>query len=155
MTKIEDKSTISRFESKIFYCISGCWVWVGKRNRAGYGVLYVGGKEFTNLAHRISYRIYKGELNGLYVLHHCDHPFCVNPDHLFLGTKAENNMDRYMKKRDAYGEDNGQSKLDSLQVRVIRDVREMGLLQSEIARYFRVDQSLISYVVRRKIWCHI
>jgi hypothetical protein len=76
----------------------GCWEWTGARNWKGYGVLRV--DERNQLAHRIAYQLAYGETPfDLYVLHHCDNPGCVRPDHLFLGTLADNNADMRAKGR--------------------------------------------------------
>ena len=70
-----------------------CWEWQGaKRNKAGYGAFSLKGKVID--AHRFSYEYYKGEIpEGLFILHSCDNPSCVNPDHLRAGTARENVRD--------------------------------------------------------------
>lgn len=82
---------------------NGCRLWVGGfRNRGGYGVFVFDGK--IKLAHRASYELAKGEIpSGLCVLHSCDTPGCINPDHLRLGTPADNAADRNAKGRTARG----------------------------------------------------
>lgn len=81
------------FESR-FTRTDGCWVWSGRTNRQHYGTLG------ERLAHRISYEFYVGPIpEGLCVLHRCDNPPCVNPKHLFLGTRADNAEDRDRKGR--------------------------------------------------------
>jgi len=70
-----------------------CWLWVGKStDKNGYARIRVNG--ITELAHRISYTIYKGEIpKGIFVCHSCDVPGCCNPEHLWLGTNSDNMKD--------------------------------------------------------------
>lgn len=84
----------------------GCWNWAGLRNKFGYGRLTSSGKGARDLvAHRVSWEFHHGQIpNDLCVLHKCDNPPCVNPDHLFLGTKADNNADKVAKDRQARGD---------------------------------------------------
>jgi hypothetical protein len=77
---------------------TGCLLWLGKVGTDGYGLFKVGGKR--RAAHRVSYEIHKGPIPpGLWVLHRCDTPACVNPEHLFLGTHADNMRDMVAKGR--------------------------------------------------------
>lgn len=81
---------------------TGCWTWVGGKNKDGYGSFGPGGRSQTELAHRWSYANFVGKIpDGLYVLHHCDSPSCVNPDHLFIGTQKDNVADCIAKGRRA------------------------------------------------------
>lgn len=81
-----------RFGLQIDRDASGCWLWKGSRNGRGYGEIYVHGKK--EMAHRASWLIHRGVIpDGLYVLHRCDCPPCVNPAHLFLGTNSDNMLD--------------------------------------------------------------
>lgn len=69
-----------------------CWVWTGYRVQFGYGIITTAKRR--ERAHRVSYRLHVGPIpDGLLVLHKCDNPPCVNPDHLFLGTDLDNKED--------------------------------------------------------------
>lgn len=79
-----------------------CWEWMGRRDKDGYGSFRMSPSE-TDLAHRASWRLHRGPIpEGLFVLHRCDNPPCVNPEHLFLGTQADNVHDMYAKQRDRF-----------------------------------------------------
>lgn len=77
---------------------SGCWNWTGKRNEFGYGIITVNGTETR--AHRAMYfMLNPGDDRSKVVMHTCDNPRCINPDHLSLGTQQENMMDMHNKGR--------------------------------------------------------
>lgn len=96
-----------RFWEKVFpEPMSGCWLWDGHVNSRGYGLLPIGsrsdGSRSKVLAHRFSYVLHKGGIpDGLGVLHRCDNPYCVNPDHLFVGNQIVNMQDCKAKGRTA------------------------------------------------------
>jgi hypothetical protein len=101
----------------------GCWLWTGTLNQDGYGVTFQF-KE-TVLAHRIAYVLTRGSIPaGMCVLHTCDVRNCVNPAHLFIGTRADNCRDRSAKGRTVgshcYGKNNGKGKLSDEQIAEIR-----------------------------------
>jgi hypothetical protein len=85
---------------------SGCWLWEKSTANCGYGKIRYGDNSKTTHAHRVSYELYKGDIpKGFSVLHRCDVPCCVNPEHLFIGT-PQHNMDDMMIKgrgRNQYG----------------------------------------------------
>jgi hypothetical protein len=86
-----------------------CWPRSGAQDKDGYTRLHAGGREIR--AHRLAWELANGSVvpAGACVLHRCDNPPCVRPDHLFLGTKGDNNRDRHGKGRDAAGTRNGRS----------------------------------------------
>src|SRR5689334_23323156 len=78
--------------------MSGCWLWTGTCNDRGYGIIQL--KEFDGYAHRFAFAFWKGAIpQGAHVCHKCDTPCCVNPDHLFLGSAADNMQDCVRKGR--------------------------------------------------------
>lgn len=90
---------LRRFMSKVECSHAGCDVWTGSRRKDGYGRFRIDGK--TQLAHRVSFEIWKGPIpNGMDVCHRCDNPSCVNPVHLFLATHVGNMQDKIKKRRD-------------------------------------------------------
>ena len=128
---------------------TGCWKWTGSKTR-GYGVFTF--CRIPNYAHRFSYEIHKGPLNGLDVCHKCDVPDCVNPDHLFAGTQSDNCTDMWRKgrARQPLGERNSHSKLKREQVWEIR--RREDKTQRELAAEYGVTLTMVSLIRRRKAW---
>lgn len=126
----------------------GCWIWFGVKTRHGYGYMRYSGGRLA--AHRASYLVYLGPIpNETVVCHSCDTPACVRPDHLFLGTQAENMRDMTLKGRRARGERLPQSKLTEVQVSAIRgDSRT----HEEIAATYGVSRPTVSRVINRKTW---
>lgn len=137
-----------------------CWLWTGTKNNMGYGTfMRVSPKK--ELAHRVAWYIAHGELPGAArVLHTCDNPACVRPDHLFLGTMRDNSQDMLAKGRNKYvahpGEANGQAKLTEGQVREMREKYAAGgVTQAQLAKEYEISQALAHFVVTRKAWKHV
>lgn len=109
------------FNKKYTLVESGCWQWRASKNRNGYGNF--GYKNKTQLAHRVSYQIFIGDIEqDMDILHTCDNPSCVNPFHLFKGTHFDNMRDMVNKgrRKSTKGEAAPSSKLTAVQVRYIR-----------------------------------
>jgi len=147
------KSLKERFEAKFVpEPNSGCWLWTGMTHfDRGYGLIKLRGSQAPpEGAHRVSWQLYRGEIpEEMCVLHRCDTPLCVNPDHLFLGTHRDNNLDMRAKRRERppFGERHWNVKLTSDQV---REIRETVGTQAAIARQFGVAQSQISRIKNNK-----
>jgi hypothetical protein len=91
-------SLIRRFLSHVSVDESGCWLWIGARTKAGYGKLSIGSMRNVP-AHRASFQIFKSAAINSCVLHRCDVRRCVNPEHLFAGSKSDNTRDMVAKGR--------------------------------------------------------
>lgn len=142
---------ISQFWSEVNKS-DGCWEWAGDRDRDGYGRFSKGQR-----AHRYSWVLHFAPIpKGLCVLHRCDNPSCVRPEHLFLGTNADNTADKVAKGRAQRGEQHGMAKLSELDIRRIRArYKEGGISQSLLASHYNVDQTMISAIVNYRNWKHI
>ena len=144
-----------RFDKHIEMIPDGCWVWMGASYLNGYGVIRINSKSMS--AHRIAWKLRNGEIpDGLCVLHRCDNNFCVNHNHLFLGTPKENTEDMIKKGRHKYipplGEKQGLSKLKEKDIIPIRKDKRKNSL---IAKDYGVSAHAIYSVKENKTWKHI
>lgn len=123
---------------------SGCRLWVGLIMKNGYGqVPRTRGDKRTRLPHRLAYEEYIGPVpSDFFVCHKCDVRNCINPDHLFLGTQADNMRDCAVKGRNA-------RKLSEEDVRQIRSI--IGVSKAELGRLYGVAETMIG-VILREIW---
>lgn len=144
-----------------------CWIWTASLKTTGYGKFSVGlradGTERSVAAHRVAYALGHGvDPDGLDVCHRCDNPLCVRPDHLFLGTAADNMADCSAKGRVYHpfghpgrrGETSPLAKLTNEKVEEIRLLLNTGMYQRDIAAKFGVAQTTISMIRRGKTWAH-
>ncbi len=128
-----------------------CWLWTGGKTGLGYGMFVSHGQH--TYAHRLCWEIVNGPiLEGMCILHKCDNPLCVRPDHLALGTQADNMADCRVKGRNAWGEKNGLHKATAQQVIEIRQRYAAGETQTAMAREYSLDQSTLSDIVTGKSW---
>jgi len=139
---------------------TGCWLWGDSLNAFGYGILKAS-KIHKNMvtAHRVSYWVNKNPFDlSMHVLHKCDNPCCVNPDHLYLGTHQDNMNDRTKRNRTnriaPKGSKCGASKLTEKDIKSIR-IMACAFNQSQIADTYNVSQTTIHYILTRKTWKHI
>lgn len=152
---------MDRFWSKIKKTDT-CWLWTGGSSRGGYGV-FVLRKPDRAYAHRFSWYLENGDIpDGLLVLHRCDIPSCVRPDHLFLGTQQDNMDDMIAKgrqmdyrarvPRNQNGSKNNMAKLTDDQVFQIRLRREAGEGPVALAREYGVTYGNIWKIVTGRGW---
>lgn len=147
----------------------GCWLWQGSTRNKGYGafVYKKDGKSINGRSHRYSYEIHRGEIpDKLFVLHDCDTPACVNPDHLFLGTNQDNVTDMmkkgrhvpggtYAKEKAKYkkGTDHHACFLDEETVKSIRSDYIPGIFgYVKLSKKYKLKLTHIMQIIRRKIW---
>lgn len=146
------KSLEQRFHEAV---IKGpeCWGWKRAIKDGNYPALaLVRGKTMKRASH-LSWEMAHGQIpDGLCVLHKCDNRICTNPDHLFLGTRADNQADMASKDRSAWGERARNAKLTTQQVLEIKSLVLSGSSQRSIARRFNVNQCNISRIVSGKRW---
>lgn len=178
-----DTVDLNRFNSKIKRS-NGCWEWIGTKRFDGYGVITI--NRIMQRAHRVMWEIANGKITkDICVLHKCDNPICVNPQHLFLGTRKDNAVDCARKGRNiaqkepwrmARGERNGRhthpettqrgerhwaSKLSKDKVILIRKLYKPGkglYVRSnakELSKRFGISKSVFYNIIKRKIWKHV
>lgn len=129
---------------------SGCLVWTGAKNSQGYGSMSFG--RGTILAHRLSCIVHFGEIpHGLCVLHRCDNPSCIRPEHLFAGTKLDNAIDMIQKGRKVIlrGASHPRSKMTVENVNVIRT---SNLSASLLASMYGVSRKQIHRIRTGVLW---
>jgi len=140
-----------------------CWIWTKtKPGKLGYCRVRIGGKK--TLAHRLAYEIVNGELTKEKpcVLHKCDNPSCVRPDHLFAGTISDNNADKVRKLRQSRGKAHSfpgsthpASHLIESQVLEIRVRCSNGERQKDLSFQFGISKQAINDIVRGRRWLHV
>lgn len=133
---------------------SGCWNWDGYRDRKGYGRMTETGGEV--LSHRISWAFHNKRPvpEGMHVLHKCDNPRCINPEHLMIGTNLDNHYDKMAKgrQRGATGELNCKAKLTEADIlAILKDTRS----HAAIGREYGVTYTTIASIRSGRTWKHV
>jgi hypothetical protein len=150
-----EMNPLERFEAKyIPEPMSGCFLWMAGTHKQGYGFFFRGGK-YSELAHRVSWEFYRGKIpEAVHVLHRCDNPSCVNPDHLFLGTHSDNMRDCVAKGRKNMprGAANSATKLTENQAREIKYSPEQNV---DLAKRFGVTAVNIGHIKSGRAWKYL
>lgn len=147
---------ILQMQSKHEFSEDGCWQWTANLDGNGYGCIKF--RQTVLSAHRASYAIrHMVNPQELLVCHHCDNPRCINPDHLFLGTDADNTADKMRKGRHRHGsplkgENNPRAKLTITQVDAIKALILKGWTNTAIAERYGVTHGTVSLIRRGKSW---
>lgn len=154
-----NEQTKKRFFNKV-QKTSRCWLWTASSNRKGYGQFGVKmGRWKIKYAHRMSYEFFVGKIpKGFLVLHKCDVPLCVNPDHLWIGTHMDNCKDKIKKGRmaDTKGQKNGRAILSEDEVRRMRKMYLTGKYsQVELGKFFGIKKSMANRVITKVAWKHV
>lgn len=150
MTTIPPK-IVQRFWKSV-YKAEACWLWLHTKNQYGYGYIRYNNKSYS--AHRLSWMLHNGSIpDGILVCHRCDIRNCVNPEHLFLGTHADNSLDMVEKGRSLRGERKRNAKLNKEKVLAIREkCSKPDVNWSHVAKEFGVTRSTIKRVHNREWW---
>ena len=154
-----------RFWQYVLKMEDGCWLWIGARDKDGYGQVrwrIFRPKGRLGRAHRLAWEFSHGPIpQGRWVLHRCDNPPCVNPHHLYLGDVNDNSRDcrdrgrMFMNPNPLRGERHPKTKLREEDVRRIRMMSSHNVPHVKIAKMYEVTDTCICYIVQRRTWKHI
>ena len=152
------RSVADRIWSRVDRKQDGCWLWPGGLSGGGYGEMTI--DHHVRPVHRVVWELTHGPIPaGMFVCHHCDVRNCVRPDHLFIGTAADNTRDMDEKHRrvnvPSLGEKHGMHILTALQVVTIRRRLANGEEGKRLAAEFGVTPGTISAIKTRRKWRHL
>ena len=158
--RLQDRDDDVRFDAAVEMDPNGgCWLWSAATSDFGHGVTSYAGQPIR--AHRRAYERWRGPIPAeLKVCHHCDVPQCVNPDHLFLGTQADNLADmvrkgRWGESRTLRGAANGNSRLTEAEaLQIIADVAA-GRSKTEVANDNGITRTAVYLIVKGQNWSHL
>lgn len=138
--------------------VSGCWNWIGKVDRDGYGKFYVDATRPDMFSHRYAWELFMGKVlqPEQIVLHLCDNRRCLNPKHLKIGTRMENVQDMLDKQRNPKGEIIGNSRLSEEEVVYIKHKLAVGeKTGKQLADEFNISESTVSAIKNQVVWRHV
>lgn len=141
---------------------NGCWLWTGAKS-AGRGGAFYGSVAYRGRAgtkpHRLMFALTFPEVNitSLQINHKCDNSLCINPDHLYAGTHADNMRDKKLRGRSHKmpGEANPKAKLTNADIRQVRIERARGRTCMDIAADYGMHYSTIAKILNGKLWGHV
>lgn len=128
-----------------------CWLWMGNRNKHGYGRIMIRRK--STLVHRLMYQLTIGEIpKGKIVRHYeCDNPPCCNPSHLRIGTRKDNAQDAVDKNRHAHGETSYAKITEEQAIAIWHDIRT----HQQIADFYNVSRRTVGHIKNGTTWAHL
>lgn len=147
------RNTVESLKAKTVISANECWEWQGCKNKYGYGRTMRHPKNI--FTHRLMYELYYGLKPGKsVVMHTCDNPPCINPDHLRIGTHTENMQDMTNKGRRVSlgGESNPSAKLTKSKVTEIREMCKKGVYARDIAPMFGISMATVYHIKNGRIW---
>jgi len=143
---LKTNNDITRFWSKVQKHKNCCWIWARCKDTKGYGQFRFNKRMWG--AHRVAYYLTYGDPGSLCVLHKCDNPSCVRPDHLFLGSHTDNMQDSVKKGRHSH-KHTKHTILTPNQIQSIRKLCQCGTTYTEIAKKYGVSQNTIYNISNR------
>ena len=149
------RPVFERFMEKVAFGVTDCWYWIGAKHHLGYGLINAMGE---TKAHRVAWKLFHGLIpEGMHVLHRCDVRCCVNPEHLWLGTHAQNMQDMSIKGRNRaprlHGAANPMARLTPLEVEAMRHMRtSTGQSYKAIGQHFGVTSATAYRAISQQSW---